>query len=107
MYYHAISTNSTILEERRGQQFGPLVVVKVDDRWQIDHWPTGSRMAPWAFAPKLTYTRARTIASQLKSHPALQRKNLHLYWEFKNACWKTRCPQITDNIKALILQLAK
>ena len=104
MYYHAIASDLTILEERRGQQFGPLCVVKVKGKWQIDHWPTGARIAPIGGRGKLTYTAARSLASALRLHPALQRRNLHLYWEHHqdSNVWRTRCPEITDQIKKLI-----
>ena len=105
MYYQAIAADSSILEERRGQKFGPLCVVKVKGKWQIDHWPTGARMAPMGSRGKLTYNSARSLASALRLHPALQCRNLYLYWEPPTdgrTVWRTRCPEITDQIKKLI-----
>lgn len=45
MYYEQYIINGPPVLTR-GQQFGPLVVTRAERGWQIDHWPSGARMAP-------------------------------------------------------------
>lgn len=74
MWYTPTSTKSTPLSDRRGQQFGPLVLTRTPDGWQLDHWPTGLKVLPSAHFPfePLGYNRLRRIASRLRHEPALR-----------------------------------
>ena len=74
MWYTPTSQYNEPLPDRRGHQFGPLVLTKLDNQWQLDHWPSGLRVLPSSTFPfeHFGYNRLRRIASRLQRCPWLR-----------------------------------
>jgi hypothetical protein len=81
MYYTPINANLKPMPDRKGHQFGPFVVVRnLEGEWQLDHWPTGSKILPNHMQPtQFGYNRLRQIASRLKTSTAFRTITLANY----------------------------
>jgi hypothetical protein len=90
-------------EERKGQKFGSLIVAKGERGWQVDHWPTGTRVWPQSPLSPIGYMTARHITSNLKNHPIFAKQNRFLYWEPET--FRCLCPQIGKAVKKQIIEL--
>lgn len=78
MYYTPTRPNGTPLPDRQARQYGPFALVKVNGQWQLDHWPTGTKVFPSVRFPVKGFTSLRKLAKALAPLPEWRFTNINL-----------------------------